>query len=134
MHDPEHCSTRPFHHIISLLALSRPRQLVTFPVDLRGMGIRRGRSRSSIKNLTLRLVLDISGLLDYFIKARPFVDRLQGLVLKWECTENVERNASYLRGIGELFQHCSQRLEWLIISVQNSEFNDIQANFKYLRK
>lgn len=102
--------------------------------DLRGMGIRRGRSRSSIKNLTLRLVLDISGLLDYFIKARPFVDRLQGLVLKWEYTENVERNASYLRGIGELFQHCSQRLEWLIISVQNSEFNDIQANFKYLRK
>ena len=91
------------------------------PSGLRDAHIRRNYSQSSLYELDLRLTPNISGLLDYFIKARPFVTHLARLTLKWECVENIEQYRILFTGVSELFRHCSQHLEWLWIDIEGSE-------------
>ena len=97
------------------------------PSGLQDTGIRCSGSKSSIRRMVLNPVQNMSGLLDYFLKARPFVTNLNELILQWEYTESIDQNTSLLQGLNELFHHCSQNLEKLTITVDNSASSHILA-------
>ena len=67
-------------------------------------------------------------LLDYFLKAQPFVTHLEKLALGWEYIEDTAYHVSLLQGIDALFQDCSLHLESLKVEVKSSE--DLFESFR----
>lgn len=93
--------------------------------NLKNTRICRSTSKSSIDYLHLHLASNVSGLLDYFVKAKPFVAHLKELLIRWEVTEDGERNTSFLLGLNQLFQHTSHSLESLKIYMDNDECRNV---------
>lgn len=91
--------------------------------------IRRDRSRSCLKELEIDLIPNTSALLDYFIKARPFVTQLRKLVIRWNYVENREAYFLLLRGVKALLLHCEWFLEELWIIMQNQWTRIAPDNF-----